>query len=323
MSVADLVCDRCDSPLEIEDLRCPICNRTAPLTAPKDVPEAAVEVLRCDSCGATVTYSTRELAPSCVFCGSVTHLEVPTDPLEQTGLFLPMTVHRDQAVAAYSGWLKGLGWFRPANLGSASTLESLTPLWWVGWVFTADATVSWAADSDLGARQADWAPHAGQVELEFDDIVVSASRGLSTVETDHLAGTYDLESAGNEPVSDGGATIVEQFDVPRSTARRRVASMLERLARDRLEHAHIPGSRFRNIRTSILLRKLVTRRCAFPSYVLAYRYRGQLYRIVISGQDSTNILGTAPYAVAKIALTGCLGLIGAAAILAALVALFS
>jgi len=67
----------------------------------------------------------------------------------------------------------------------------------------------------------------------------------------------------------------------------------------------------------------VTRRYAFPSYVLAYRYRGKLYRIVISGQDSTRILGTAPYAVAKIALTGCLGLIAIAAVVATLIALFS
>ena len=323
MSLADLVCGRCDSPLEIEDLRCPICNQAAPLTAPKDAPEAAVEVMRCDSCGASVTYSVRELAPSCVFCGSVTRLEIPKDPLEQTGFFLPMTVNRDEAVAAYTSWLRGLGWFRPANLGSESRLESLTPLWWVGWIFSADATVSWAADSDYGARKADWAPHAGQVELEFYQIVASASRGLSAEETDYLTDTYDLDSAGRQPVSDGGATIVEQFDVPRSTARQRVATMLERLARKRLEGTHIPGSRFRNVHTSILLRRLVTRRYAFPSYVLAYRYRGKLYRIVISGQDSTRILGTAPYAVAKIVLTGCLGLVGIAGMLATLIALFS
>jgi len=323
MSTADLVCDCCDSPLENEDLRCPICNRAAPLIAPKDVPEAAVEVMRCDSCGAAVTYSVRELAPSCAFCGSVTHLEVPEDPLEQIECFLPLSVNRDDAVVAYKRWLRGLGWFRPADLGSASSLESLTPLWWVGWVFSADATVSWAADSDFGAQRADWAPHASQVELEFDDIVVSASRGLNAEETDYLADSYDLGLTGGEPVSGGGAAIVEQFDVQRSAARERVASMLERLSRSRLEDGHIPGNRFRNVHTSILLRRLVTRRYAFPSYVLAYRYRGELYRIVISGQDDTRILGKAPYAVAKIVLTGCLGLVGAAVVVATLIALVS
>jgi hypothetical protein len=45
---------------------------------------------------------------------------------------------------------------------------------------------------------------------------------------------------------------------------------------------------------------LETRRCAFPSYVLAYRYRGRLYRVVISGQDAARLLGSAPVSVAKI-----------------------
>ncbi len=287
------------------------------------MPGAAVEVMRCSSCGASVTYSVRELAPSCAFCGSVTHLEVPEDPLEQTEFFLPLKVDRETAVAAYKKWLSGLGWFRPADLGSKSNLESLSPLWWVGWVFDAEATVSWAADSDFGARRADWAPHCGQTEIAFDDIVVSASRGLTTEETDHLADSYDLTSAVDEAMSGGEATIIEQFDVPRSTARRRVASMLEQTARGRLEDGRIPGSRFRNVHTSILLRRLETRRYAFPSYVLAYRYGGELYRIVISGQDEARILGKAPYAVVKIALTGCLGLAGVAAAIAALIAIFS
>ena len=217
----------------------------------------------------------------------------------------------------------GLGWFRPSDLGSASKIESLTPLWWVGWVFSAEAKLSWTADSDFGAGRADWAPHAGQTEISFDDIIASASRGLSVEETDHLADSYDLASAVRDPINDDGATIVEQFDVPRSTARQRVAVMLESTARARLENGRIPGRQFRNVRTSILLRRLVTRRFAFPSYVLAYRYGGKLYRIVISGQDETRILGKAPYAVAKILLTGCLGLIGLATVLATLVALFS
>ena len=153
--------------------------------------------------------------------------------------------------------------------------------------------------------------------------MVSASRGLTVEETDHLADSYDLSSAGDEAVNDDGATIVEQFDVPRSTARQRVTSMLHNTARERIEGGHIPGSRYRNVHTAIRLRRLVTRRYAFPSYVLAYRYGGELYRIVISGQDETRILGTAPYAVAKIILTGCLGLVGIATLVTALVVLLS
>lgn len=51
---------------------------------------------------------------------------------------------------------------------------------------------------------------------------------------------------------------------------------------------------------AVVLQHLITRRFAFPSYVLAYRYRGELHRVVISGQDASCVVGKAPYSVAKI-----------------------
>jgi hypothetical protein len=78
-----------------------------------------------------------------------------------------------------------------------------------------------------------------------------------------------------------------------------------RLAEQRVKDGHIPGSRFRNFSAAILLRRLVTLRYAFPAYVVAYRYRGRLFRTVISGQDPTRILGRAPYSAWKI--TGTIG----------------
>jgi hypothetical protein len=97
--------------------------------------------------------------------------------------------------------------------------------------------------------------------------------------------------------------------------------MIERVAEHRLKEGHIPGNRFRNLHVSVLLRRLVRRRFAFPSYVLAYRYKGALYRTVLSGQDENRILGTAPYSTARILLAIFGGLTVLAAVLAALGAL--
>jgi len=296
-------CARCDSPLERDDLRCPICSQATPIRAERDHREARVEVLRCNGCGAAVSYSEKARAPKCAFCGSVTHLETSSDPMEQTERFLPFTVARNQATEAYRGWLRGLGFFRPSDLASSARLESLKALWWVGWVFQADALVSWAADSNHDTRRAAWAPHAGQLETPFRDILVPATRGLSESEATHLTSSYRLESAGEEPEGGGGETIVEQFDLRRSSARQRVAEAMERLAEQRVKDGHIPGSRFRNFSAAILLRRLVTLRYAFPAYVAAYRYRGRLFRTVVSGQDPTRILGRAPYSAWKIMST--------------------
>jgi hypothetical protein len=178
-------------------------------------------------------------------------------------------------------------------------MEPLRPLWWVAWGFDATALISWTADSDYGSRRSDWAPHAGQTEMKFDDIVVPASRGLSEEEADALTPYYDLSTARPQPegAEDG---VVEQFDVQRSLARRRVLAGVDETALERVTRGHIPGSRFRNVHVSALLRSLVTRRYALPVYVLAYRYKAKLYRVLVHGQDAGCVYGKAPYSIAKI-----------------------
>lgn len=293
-------CTRCDSPVEGEDLRCPICSQAIPAGDQPKRAEPRVEVLRCDGCGAAVSYSEKAQAPKCAFCGSVMHLETPSDPMEQTRHFLPFTVTRAQAADAYRDWLKGLGFFRPSDLASTARLESLKALWWVGWVFLADALVSWAADSNADNRKAPWAPHAGQVPVPFRDILVPATRGLTPEETTHLTDSYRLETAREAPEGADDKAVVEQFDIRRSAARHQVTEAMGQLAERRVKDGFIPGSRYRNFSAAILLRKLQTLRYAFPAYVVAYRYRGRLFRTVISGQDSTRILGRAPYSGWKI-----------------------
>jgi hypothetical protein len=113
-----------------------------------------------------------------------------------------------------------------------------------------------------------------------------------------------------------GETIVEQFDIRRSAARQRVAEAMGRLAEHRVKDGFIPGTRFRRFSAAILLRRLVTLRYAFPAWVIAYRYRGRLFRTVVSGQDTTRILGRAPYSVWKI-----LGALGAVLLAVALLVL--
>lgn len=308
VSDAALRCERCESRLEAGDLRCPICNLTCPETRSEDRPETGVDVLRCSGCGAAMTYDVRERAAACAFCGSVLEVEQPADPLETADRLIPFTVDRGPAESAFRTWLASLGWFRPGDLASGARLEMLQPLRWVAWVFDAHATVSWAADTDRDARRADWAPHAGLAELEFDDVVVPATRGLSEAEAAFLIPSYDL--AWPPTRSDVVARAeVERFDVPRSTARRRLVAAVEELARRRLRDAHIPGRRIRNLATSTVLRGLEARRVALPAWVLAYRYRGRLYRTVLSGQDPARLLGSAPYSPARILAAVAAGVI--------------
>jgi hypothetical protein len=293
-------CERCRSPLEPGDLRCAVCGQTAPAEVGAARAVHRSQVLRCDGCSAAVSFDVAVGAPRCAFCGAVTHVEERVDPLEEPTDFLPFTVGTDEARVALRGWIDGLGFYRPPDLRSEATVESLQPLWWVGWMFRARALVSWTADSEVGARKADWAPHAGQTELVFDRVVVPASRGLLPRETDALVPHYALDTSARTAVGPSDATV-EAFDTTRSGARQRIAEVIGEFARERVAKEHVPGTRKRNVHAAVLLEGLETRRVALPAFVLAYRYKERLYRAVVHGQDATKVLGRAPVAWLRVA----------------------
>lgn len=287
-------CQRCETPLETGDLRCSICGDAAPIENQAERQKVVVQVLRCVGCGAAIAYDPKHQAACCSFCGEVVEVETIEDPMEQTESYLPFTVTPEQAHDALRQWLSSRGWFRPSDLSTSSKLAELKPLWWVAWIFDADATVSWTADSNEGAWRSSWAPHSGRNEIRFDNILVSASRGLTGEEAAAISPGMNLATECNAPRGATENATLEQFDLQRSQARRYVTGQINQLAASRVQANHIPGSRFRNVSIAVVLRRLITRRFSLPAYVLAYRYNQRLYRVVICGQDPNRIIGQSP-----------------------------
>lgn len=296
-------CRRCHTPIEASDLRCSICALSVPQETDGAHAAMNARILRCSECAAAVSYSAEQQAPHCGFCGSVMQVEQPEDPVEVAEWLVPFTVDHEAAARALRAWLGSRGWFRPKDLSAAAAIDSMRPLHWSAWIFDADASVTWAADSDLGSGRSDWAPHSGATTFQWRSILVPASRGLSEKETARLAASYDLQSTvpvgQSGPLFEGGA--IEAFDVQRSAARRRIVETIEAMAAQDLQtQGHIPGRRFRNVHASVLLSRLVTRRMVLPAWVTAYRYGGTVYRTIVHGQDPSIAMGEAPVSSGKI-----------------------
>jgi hypothetical protein len=307
-------CARCQTPLEVADLRCCICALVVPATGAAPVAAVRARIMRCRECAAAVSYDAERQAPHCVFCGSVMEVEEPSDPVEEAELILPFGIDRAAATGSLRGWMRSLGWFRPGDLSAAATVEKLEPLHWAAWIFDADARVTWTADSDADSRRSKWAPHSGETTFTWRSVVVSASRGLTGKETVKLTPRYVIDGA--RPVAKA-ADITgarETFDTQRSAARAKIVSAIESIAEQELTRGHIPGSRFRNVHAAVLLQRLTTRRYLLPAWVLAYRYKGSLYRSVVHGQDPSLVLGEAPVSWAKILLL--VGAVAAAVLIA-------
>lgn len=311
-------CTRCSTPIEEEDLRCAVCALAVDVPRRTvDTPRAAI--LRCTECGAAVAYDANQQAPACRFCGAVMAIEQPVDPVEVARRRLPFLVDRRNAQAALRVWLGQRGFFAPRRLKDEAVFESLHPLCWAAWVADARALVSWAADSNAGSRRSAWAPHAGQVSLGFERIVVSASRGLRADECDLLVPHYDMATAvpiGSEDGLPDEDPQVESFDTQRSAARAQVQRAIELTAKARVERGHIPGTLFRKIQVSCLLEQLTTDRVVLPAWVLAYRYRGASYRAVVHGQNPHLVIGSSPTDIWKVALVTVAAIVGLLALFA-------
>lgn len=309
-------CTRCHTGLEHGDLRCAICGLPVPADG-REERAAGPQILRCTACNAALAFSAEAQAPHCGFCGATMAIEQPVDPIEVAQQRLPFAVDRHAAEAALRGWLGQRGYFAPAALRDEAVLESLTPLCWAGWLVRAQATVAWTADSDAGAQRSAWAPHAGQVAMAFDAVVVPASRGLDHEECRLLVPYYDLGKAvAVDHAIDGEVpSQIESFDAQRSAARDIVNRAIEATARTRVE-PQIPGRRYRNVHVSCLLVGQTTTRVALPAWVLAYRYRGDAYRAIVHGQRPEVVFGSSPMDWAKVARVVLVGLAIAAAIAA-------
>lgn len=296
-------CIRCRGALEEGDLRCAVCALPVPAPAPAGERQTRAQVLRCTDCNAAIAFSPAHAAPRCAFCGATMAIEQLVDPLEVASERLPFVVDRDAATASLRGWLRRRGWFAPRALHDEAVLESFTPISWAAWVVNAQATVAWTADSDEGAKRSAWAPHAGQLPMRFDSLIIPASRGLSLEECRLLVPYYDLRRT--EPVppegDEGRGEVIESFDAQRSAARKHVQRAIEASARNRVE-PHVPGRRRRNVHVACLLQGQTTSRIALPAWVLAYRYRGTPYRAIVHGQRPEVVFGTSPLDWTKVGL---------------------
>ena len=313
-------CTRCEAAVEEGDLRCAICALPVPAPRTALAPPDRAQILRCTECAAAIAYSAEAQAPHCAFCGATMKVEVPIDPVEVARVRIPFRVGRDEATAALRGWLGKRGWFAPKTLKDEAVLDSMHPLCWAGWLVNATALVTWAADSDADAQRSAWAPHAGQVSMSFDNIVVPASRGLDHEECRLLIPYYDLRHAVPiEHADDHGVeATIESFDAQRSAARKQVQDAIELTAKVRVEE-YIPGRRFRNVHVSCLVEGQQTERVALPAWVLVYRYRDTPYRAIVHGQRPEVVFGSSPKDWIKIAIVVIAGFLALAA-LAALIA---
>ena len=282
-------CPVCASVLDEEDLFCPNCGRETPVSpgeAASPRPQALVFKNRftCAGCGAAMSYDASARALRCPFCGSVELRPQPDGQTVFPSKVIPFAIDREQALQILRVQMKS-GFFLPSDLAQEAAVTQIVPVFVPFWCFSAETHTYWTADTNqvpLTAR-GNWRPLFGELRNSYDSVLVPASSVLTYEETRGL-GRYDFSQAVPANAIDLENITVEQFRVPRKYARPLAKRIIEELETAESIRRYIPGSA-RNVHVNVKVTKLAGEPVLLPVWILAYRYRGRVYRFVINGQS--------------------------------------
>jgi hypothetical protein len=293
-------CTVCGAMLDEEDLFCSECGAEAP-TAGRPTPEPtrlSTHNFKCQGCGASMSYDASVQALRCPFCGSE-KLEKDTDTkdIAPQGV-VSFRVSKEEAVTAMRQWL-GQGFWRPSDLAGEAAVVKLERVYVPYWVFNATTHTYWTADSSAtpGGARADWYPLFGQHQGQYTDLLVGGSGALTAAETNELC-PFDLSVAQVPQEVDLENITFERFAVLRKYARPMARGGLESLEMKAVA-PHIPG-RNRNLKVNTRITDLHSRPMLLPVWIMAYRYRDEVFRFLCNGQTGRST-GRAPVSWRKIA----------------------
>lgn len=295
-------CTVCHGLLDEEDLFCANCGTEAPHQASHPDQQATTTLrhnFECRGCGASMSWDASAKALRCPFCGSE-HLDEKQDARALAPKrVLPFVVDQNRAHAGLRDWLTK-GFWRPGDLASTAAIDEMRAVYVPYWVFEATTHTFWTADSSAtppGAR-GNWVPVTGEHRGRYAGMLIGASSALTPAETSAIC-PYDLGQGRRPQDVDLDNAIVEQFRVQRKYARPLARQGLEALEREACA-GYIPG-RHRNLKVNVRLENLSSEPMLVPVWIMAYRYREQVYRFLVNGQTG-RAWGQAPLSWIKITL---------------------
>lgn len=293
-------CEVCRGLIDEEDLFCANCGKSVDIATNRTASSDSslfTHQFQCDGCGASMSYDASAENLRCPYCASE-RLKEQQDSLGIVPTrLIPFRIDQGNAQQLVRTWL-GRGFWRPTDLSSSAQISKIVAVYVPYWVFSASTHTYWTADSGdtpFGAR-ADWYPVSGDHHDQYQGIIVGASSSLTPEETNQLC-PFELGQAVPADLSVLENANVERFTVPRKYARPLAREGLEQHEQQAISRNYLPG-RHRNLKANVLIENLQSEPIVLPVWIMAYRYRDQLFRILVNGQ-SGKIHGQAPFSWTK------------------------
>lgn len=271
--------------------------------------------VQCQGCGARAIVT--QLADHCAFCGSprVTPLERQDEVLAPESL-LPFAIDPRRATEAFRRWVASR-WFAPNDLAKRARTQGMDGAYLPFWTYDSQTTTRytgmrgeyyWVNETyrdehgrtqTRRVRKTRWFPAAGVVRVEFDDVLVCATKTLPAKLVQDLE-PWDLTALHPyQPHYLSGFTA-ERYTIPleegfKIAEQRMVPEIREAIARD------IGGDTQQILDFSVSHADTKFKHLLLPLWISSFRYGEKVFRVVVNARTG-QVAGERPWSAIKIAL---------------------
>jgi len=275
--------------------------------------EERVEVVtvHCEGCGATVTLDPDVTSDRCPYCSTALVVSGGSSSLllKPRGV-IPFQLDLKKARESFRRWLGGL-WFAPSDLKRNVRRDALEGVYLPYWTY--DAATSSSYDGQRGehytvmersssgqmrqVRRTRWMPAAGMVDVDFDDVLVAASRTLEPRQLRRLEPWY---LGSMEPLQEDflRGFRTQTYQVEPTEGMETARAIMEARIREAVRR-DIGGDEQRIQRLDTTLRDIRFKPILLPVWISSFRYGKKIYRFLINGQTG-EVQGKRPYSWFKI-----------------------
>lgn len=289
-----------------------------------DMEKEVDDVIHCNSCAAEFTVPANEVTKACPFCGSNVVVEAVQESRIKPNGILPFVLNDKRARDEVGKWLGSRFW-APNDLKKMALKEGqLKGMYIPFWTYDAFTETDYSGmrgeyyyvtvtDTDSEGRtrsrqerRTAWYPASGQVEVDFDDLLVLASNAIPEKYGRRLQ-QWDLSmvAPADKKFLVGFQTMRYSIDLENGfqIAEGMMVPKIDQAIRYDIggdeQQIHSRDTRYYDVTFKHLL---------LPVWVGGYRYRGKSFRFLVNGR-SGEIQGEAPISFWKVLIAVLLGLI--------------
>lgn len=275
---------------------------------------AATSEVRCQGCGAVTLLETK--AARCPFCDAPVVLAEAQGELFVPESVLPFAVDRPKAREIFKQWVK-TRWFAPNDLVLRAEAEGMDGVYLPYWTYDSRTTTSYTGrrgtwyyvtesytdsqgrSQNRQVRKTRWWPAFGTVHVDFDDVLVAATRALPRPLLEQLE-PWDLHDL--RPFEPGylSGYLANRYDVDLElgfgVAQERMKPVIHRaIERD------IGGDEQQVLSMRTKHDQVRFKHFLLPLWISSFRYHERVFRFVVNARTG-EAAGERPWSAVKIAL---------------------